>query len=122
MILAGVFIACGGGNNFSSGDGGDEFSSTGPGEDATMSSGGGDAFQSIDNYVPPKMGKDSSPGDTGTGGMCSMTCTTDSFCAGACPTTSTYCCDVPTGACYPTSLSTCPPADSGSGSSGSIYG
>ena len=58
-----------------------------------------------------KKDADGAPGDTGTDtstGTCSSICTSNSFCQSACGTTSTYCCDLPTGACYPTSLSMCP--------------
>jgi hypothetical protein len=49
--------------------------------------------------------------DTGTDtsmGSCSSVCTSNSFCQSVCGTTETYCCDLPTGACYATSLSKCP--------------
>jgi hypothetical protein len=110
MMLTGFFVACGGtGDNFSDGggEGGGGFGGS-PTMDA--SSGGDDVISTIpDSSLDTGGGKDS-PVST-----CSATCTSNSECQSACGTSSTYCCDIPTGACYPTSLATCPSgvADSG---------
>src|SRR5271155_1852440 len=110
LILTAVFVACGGtGDNF--GDGGDEGGGGFGGSDGGGGAGGsggqnGSFFDgSTGEDVVSKMDGTVSKEDAGE---CSMTCKTNAFCAKACGTTSTYCCDVPTGACYPTSASTCP--------------
>src|SRR5271156_6543196 len=105
LILSVVFLACGGtGDNF--GDAGEGGGSGGfggsPGMDGASYD---DVFQSGDTVGP--IDGSTGGGDTSTG-SCSSTCTSDSFCQSACGTTSTYCCDIPTGACYPVSSSTCP--------------
>jgi hypothetical protein len=118
FILTGFFVACGGtGDNFA--DGGDEGGF----------GGGQDAPQTGDEAVPSSDGQ--SPfGDTGplkdvstdtTTGSCSSTCTSDAFCASACGTTSTYCCDIATGACYPTSLAMCPASTTDGGGDAMMY-
>ena len=55
---------------------------------------------------------DAATPDSGTsdGGSCSDLCTSNSFCQSVCGPLpgSEYCCDLPTGACYPTSGPSCP--------------
>ena len=102
FMLTGFFVACGGtGDNFSDGgEGGGGFGGS-PGMDG--SSGGDDVHSS-----GPDASLDTGGGKDSPISTCSATCTSNAECASSCGTASTYCCDVPTGACYPTSLATCP--------------
>ena len=64
-------------------------------------------------FVRPDGGtSDGGAPDTATSeaGSCFGVCTSDSFCQSACGPMpgSEYCCDLPTGACYPTSGPSCP--------------
>jgi hypothetical protein len=113
LILTAVFVACGGtGDNF--GDGGDEGGGGFGGSDGAGGSfGAGGAGGTNGTFFDGSTGEDVFTKTDGTvpkedAGECSMTCKTNSFCQSACGSSSTYCCDVPTGACYPTSASTCP--------------
>lgn len=114
LVLTGFFVACGGtGENFS--EAGAESSGFGGSGGANGSTqGGSSGYDASYDTNPPDTGKDTMSG-------CSATCTSNSECQSACGSTSTYCCDIPTGACYPTSLSTCPSPIPDSGG-GSMYG
>jgi hypothetical protein len=48
--------------------------------------------------------------------VCMANCQTNFDCASTCPTSQTYCCDVPTGTCYASASATCvAPVDAGGG-------
>jgi len=79
---------------------------------------GDDVMSREDVEVPPV---DAGTRD-GTILECTMPCTSDSECQAACGPSPTYCCDLPTGACYVTVFPMCPSPVVDSGSDGSIYG
>jgi hypothetical protein len=52
--------------------------------------------------------------------VCMANCQTNFDCASTCPTSQTYCCDVPTGTCYASASATCvSPVDAGGGTTDS---
>jgi hypothetical protein len=72
--------------------------------------------------VSPDTGGSSLPDSGGGARVCMPNCQTNFDCASSCPTTQTYCCDVPTGTCYASASSTCvAPVDAGGAEGGLPY-